>query len=166
MGKIKKALLYYVRKTEAKAKAPPGSYWYREFLPDDPGIGGTAKTYTATMSNTVEEHLLAQATAITVPTANAYVSFGWYLDADLGDGGYLRTEKNSVVKSETIARMVYNQKDPKHMYLDFDHIIFGQEQDLIGFKIYNGFGADQICMALPVMFRIASKGALNLEGGA
>jgi len=161
--KIKQALQYYVRIIERKAKAPAGSYWYRAFRPNDPEIGGTQRVYTATMTNGAEEHLLAQSSSITVPAANGYVSFGWYIDADFGVGGYVNAKKNTVVKSEIMARLIYEQKDPDHLYLDLDHVIFGKEQDVIDFIFYNAFGADQVCMALPMMFRIASRSSLNLE---
>jgi len=163
MATIKAALEEKARYCEKKYNEPVNSYHYRFFKPDDPGIGGTANQYYATMSNGAEEHLLAQASAITVPTANAYMSFGWYVDADLADSGYLRVLKHNVIKQEILAIKPYQSANPKYLYLDFDSVIFSQQQELVDYIIYNGFGADQICMAIPFMFRIASKAALNLE---
>lgn len=165
--KVKKKLMYYVRITERKARAEPGTYWYRPFRPDDPGIGGTANTFFATFTASTREHLLAQATALTVPTANAYVSFGWYIDFDPGNGGYVEALKQNVIKSQLPARMIYQSPEPAHMYLDFDHVIFGEEQDLIDFIVYQAHdtGNDQIGFALPIMFRIGSRSALNLLPG-
>ena len=163
MGIMKRKLEQVCKEAERRYNTKPGSYWYRFFRPDDNGIGGTANTWKATMTSAVEEHLLAQATAITVPDANAYVSFGWYLDADLGYSGYLRVLKQDVIKQEIPARAVYEVQNPKHLYLDFDNIIVGVNQEKLDFIIYNGFGADQICFAFPFMFRIATKSALNLE---
>jgi len=163
MGIIKNQLIKYVRHSEKKYNAQPGSYWYRFFRPDDPGLGGTAKTYYATYSNGAEENLLALGAAITVPTANSYVTFGWYCDMDFTDAGYLRVKKQGVMKQELLARVPYESVSPKYLYLDFDMVIYAQQQEIIDFVAYNGFGADQIGFCFPFMFRIASKSALNLD---
>lgn len=163
MGIIKAKLESVVQEAERRYSSPPGSYWYRFFRPDDNGIGGTANVWKSTMTSAAEEHLLAVATALTVPDANAYVSFGWYCDADLGVGGYLRALKQDVVKSEIPARAVYDVDNPRYLYLDFDNVIVGYNQEKLDFITYNGFGADQICFCFPFMFRIATKSALNLE---
>lgn len=164
MAIIKEKLLEFVFKTEKKANAKHGSYWYRPFRPNDKGIGGTAKTYYATYTASTEEELLALGSTITVPTAYAYAIFGHYLDGDLGDAGYIRIKKNNVLKVEIPARKIYQAKDPKHMYLDFDHVFFMQENETFNYIVYNvnASGNDMICMALPIMFIIASKAALNL----
>lgn len=163
MGILKTQLLRYVGHSEKKYNATPGSYWYRFFRPDDSGLGGTAKIYYATFTSATEENFMALGSAITVPTANSFVSFGWYCDVDLGDSGYLHVKKQNVLKSELLARVPYESKNPRYLYLDFDNIIYVQQQELIDFVVYNGFGADQIGMVFPFMFRIASKSALNLE---
>ena len=165
MARIKRRLRYYVRRTEKKAGGVPNSFWYREFHPNDPQLGGTDKVYWVTFTNTTEEHLLAQAAAFTVPVANAYVSFGWYIDFD-GGYGYVQSKKQTVVKQEIPISIIYQAKDPKHLYLDFDHVIFCEEQQLIDFVIYSAFGADQKGFGFPVLFRIASRAALKLEGGS
>lgn len=163
MAIIKRRLKDYVRVAEEKYNATPNSYWYRFFRPNDAGIGGTEYQYYATMTDSDEEHLLAQSSAITVPVANAYVSFGFYIDADFGKGGYVQVEKQGVTKFEIPARKIYLQDDPQHLYIDFDHVVSGFQQEKLDFIFYNEFGADQICFAFPFMFRIASKSALNLE---
>jgi hypothetical protein len=163
MNIIKRRLKAYVAEAERRYNATAGSFWYRFFRPDDPDIGGTTKTYSATMSNTAEENILATASTIVVPVANAYVIFGWYCDADFGVGGYFTIDKQGVEKHLLPARTVYQAKNPKHLYLDFDHVIVGWQQEIIDPVAYNEFGADQICLCFPFMFRIASKSALNLE---
>lgn len=163
MGIIKSQLIKYVAYAEKKYNATQGSYWYRFFRPEDSGLGGTTKVYYATFNNGAEENFLALGAAITVPTANAYVSFGWYCDMDFTDAGYLRVKKQNIIKSEILARAPYESVSPKYLYLDFDGIIFGQQQESLDFIAYNGFGADQIGFCWPFMFRIASKSALNLE---
>lgn len=160
---IKRRNKQFVFLTETKNGAPHGKYWYRFFQPDDPEIGGTEHQYYATLTSGSEEHLLAQASDITVPTANAYVSYGWYCDVDLGATGYLLVKKQTVTKDELPGRIPYEAKNPQHLYLDFDHVVFSEEQDEVDYVIYNNFGDDQIGIVIPFMFRIASKSALNLE---
>ncbi|KKL52515.1 hypothetical protein LCGC14_2284710 [marine sediment metagenome] len=163
MGIIKRKLMIYVAEAERRYNYSAGSFWYRFMRPNDPELGGTDKVYTATFSNTAEENILATAATITVPVSNAYVSFGWYNDADYGVGGYLRVTKQGVEKSLIHARVPYQSKNPKYLYIDFDSVIVGWQQEILDFIAYNEFGADQINMCFPFMFRIASKSALNLE---
>lgn len=159
---IKRLLKRFTKRAERKYNADVGSFGYRFFRPDDPQIAGTAKQYYATHTATTEEHLLAIANAITVPTATAYVSFGWYLDFDPGQAGYLHILKQDVIKSEVIARNVYSAKNPKHIYLDFDHVIYTEAQEKVDYIIYNGQAFNQIGVAIPLMYRIADKEALGL----
>lgn len=167
--RIKNALVnYFVPNTEKKARAPENSYWYRAYKPNDPGIDGTDRVYYQTLTASTEEHLHEDVSThpyTTVPTGCAYVSFGWYCDCDLGNGGYLQYKKQDVVKYEINARKVYQSKNPKHMYLDFDYVLFAQEQARIEFVIYNEHdsGNDQVGLVMPILFRIDSKSALNLE---
>ncbi|KKN90774.1 hypothetical protein LCGC14_0223570 [marine sediment metagenome] len=163
MNIIKRRLKIYVAEAERRYNSSAGSYWYRFLRPNDPAIGGTDKVYTATYTNTAEENIFASAATITVPVSNAYVIFGWYNDADFGVGGYLKVEKQGVEKSLIHARLPYQNANPKYLYLDFDHVIVGWQQEILDPIAYNEFGADQICMCFPFMFRIASKSALNLE---
>lgn len=162
MAIIKMQLEEYVREAERKYNAEPGSYWYRFIRPDDPGIAGTAQRYWTSWTNATALHILGQA-ALTVPVANAYACFGWYLDFDPGDGGYLQILKQNVVKWEIPARQVYLQDNPKHLYIDFDSVVVGYQQELMDFITRNEIGAAQIGMSIPFMFRIASKAALNLD---
>lgn len=159
---IKRLLKQYTKRAERKYNADPGSYGYRFFRPDDPQIGGTKLQYYASYTATTPIHLLANATAITVPAANAYISFGWYLDFDPGQAGYLHILKQDVIKSEVIARTVYEAKNPKHVYLDFDHIIYTETQEKVDYLIYNGQAFNQIGVGIPLMYRIADKEALGL----
>jgi len=159
---IKRLLKRFTKRAENKYNADPDSFGYRFFRPEDPEIGGTAKQYYATHTAVTEEHLLAKATPITVPTANAYVSFGWYCDFDPAQTGYFRVLKQDVVKSELLARVVYEAKNPKHVYLDFDHVIYTEAQEKVDYIIYNGQAFDQIGIAIPLMYRIADKEALGL----
>ena len=163
MGIIKRKLKDICREAERRYNAPAGSYWYRFFRPDDNGLGGTTKVWKATYTTGAEENFLALGSAITVPDGNGYAIFGWYVDADMGDAGYLRIKVQDVIKSEILARVVYEVKNPKHFYTDFDNVIVAWNQSKLDPIVYNSFGADQICMAFPIMFRIATKAALNLE---
>lgn len=163
MDIIKTYLKRMVAEAERRYNAPAGSYHYRFFRPDDPGIGGTEKIYWQDRTNADAEELISGGSALTVPVSNAYAIFGWYIDADFGNDGYLQIDKQGVNKSEIPARTVYLMKNPKHLYIDFDAVIVGFQQEKIEFWIYNGFGADQKCLSFPFMFRIASKSALNLE---
>ena len=165
MAIIKMQLEVYVAEAERKYNAEPGSYWYRFIRPDDAGVGAAnkEKIYWWTASNGASEHLMEAATPMTVPVANAYACFGWYLDADFGDGGYLQIKKQNVVKWEIPARAVYLQENPKHLYIDFDSVIVGYQQELMDFISWNESGAAQKCLCMPFMFRIASKAALNLD---
>ena len=163
MNIIKRRLKGYVAEAERRYNSSVGSYWYRFFRPNDAGLGGTNKVYTATYSNGAEENFFALGSALTIPVSNAYVTFGWYVDADFGHGGYLQVKKQGVVKSEILALKPYQNDNPKYLYLDFDAVIVGWQQEVLDFVAYNAFGADQICMCFPFMFRIASKSALNLE---
>lgn len=165
MAKIKRKLEHYVKMTEKRTRAAPGSYWYRFFEPDDPGISGTAQTWSSTFTASTVEHMLAQSSQITVPTANALVYVGWYCDFEPGTGGYLEVNKQNVTKSLIPARLVYNAKNPKHVYLDLDHVVFGEENELVDFRTYQDHvsGNDQIGLCFPLLFRIASRSALNLE---
>lgn len=164
---MKEQLENYVRRTEDKARATSGSYWYRFFEPGDPtstGTLGTAQTWYSTFEYQTREHMLAAAAAITVPTGNAYVYFGWYLDFEPGTGGYVEALKQDVVKSLIPARLIYDAEEPRHVYLDFDHVIFGQENEIIDFIIYQDHvsAASQIGLGFPLLFRIASYEALGL----
>lgn len=165
MAKLKAKLEQYVKATEKRSRSAPGSYWYRFFEPDDPGLAGTAQTWSFTFTASTRENVITKGSALTVPTANAFVYFGWYCDFEPGTGGYLETLKNGVVKSLIPARIVYNAKNPKHVYLDLDHVLFGEEQEIIDFVTYQDHvsGNDQIGMCFPLLFRIASRSALNLE---
>lgn len=163
MNIIKRRLRAYVAEAERRYNSSVGSYWYRFLRPDDAGIAQTIHLYTYTYSNGAAEHLLEMAAPLTVPVSNAYVSFGWYVDADFGNGGYLQVKKQGVVKSEILALKPYLNENPKYLYLDFDSIVVGWQQEILDFIAWNAFGADQICMCFPFMFRIASKSALNLE---
>ncbi len=158
----------FVRKTEVKNNAQQGSYWYRFFKPDDPMISsGTTKTYDALISlgasYTVEENILSTGAVVTVPTGEAMASFGWICMVDLGRTGYLHVKKEGVLKSEIPARIVYRQQDPDHYYIDLDTLIFGEENAKIDFVTYNGNAFDVTDICIPIMFRIASRAALNLE---
>lgn len=163
MNIIKRKLKVYVAEAERRYNSSPGSYWYRFFRPNDPGIARTALTYTYTYTTANEEQLLQGAAVLTVPVSNAYVIFGWYNDADYGVGGYLRITKQGVNKSLVHARVPYLSKNPKYLYIDFDAVIVGWQQEVLDIICYNEFGADQVNMCFPFMFRIASKSALNLE---
>ena len=164
MNIIKAKLKQIVAEAERRYNAPAGSYWYRFFRFTDPGItGGTTLVYTDTRTTSDAEEIVSGQSALTVPVSNAYAVFGWYLDADFGNDGYVQIQKQGVTKQELHARAIYLQKNPKHLYIDFDNIIVGYQQEILAFWIYNQFGADQICMCFPFMFRIASKAALNLD---
>lgn len=158
---IKEQMEHYVETVERHTHSDPGTMWYRFFRPNDPGIGGTQYTYSASYTNATEMHILGVA-AITVPVSNAYVSFGWYVDVDLGDNGYLLVKKQTVTKDELKGRVPYEQQEPRHLYLDFNCVVFSEEQDIVDYVTYNDFGAAQIGICIPFMFRIASKEALNL----
>jgi hypothetical protein len=154
----------FVRQTEIKHNAQSGSYWYRFFKPDDPMIsGGTAKTYDATLTTITEENILATANVVTVQTGEAVAVFGWICHADLGRRGYLHMKKETVLKSELPARIVYRQQDPDHTYVDLDTVIFAEENAKLDFVIYNGNAFDVTDIVIPIMFRIAPRAALNLE---
>ena len=154
----------FVRETEVKHNAQVGSYWFRFFKPDDPMItGGTTKTYDAALTTATEENLLALGAVVTVPTGEAVASFGWICMVDLGRRGYLHIKKEGVLKSEIPARVVYRQQDPAHFYFDMDMVIFGQENAKLDFVIYNGNAFDVTDVCIPILFRIASRAALNLE---
>lgn len=159
---IKSKLEYFVDKAERKYNADKGSYWYRFFRPDDIDIGGTKYQYYADMSNNAEEHLLAQASAFTIPTAEAYAAFGWYVEGDLGADGYLLYKKQEREKWELPGRIPYEQKNPDHLYIDFDHVMYGEHKELLDFITCNKFGVDQILVSIPVLFRIARKSTLGL----
>jgi hypothetical protein len=159
---LKEKLEYFVRKAEKKYNAPAGSYWYRFIRPDDAGVGGTQYTYTSTYTNGTAVDWIP-AGNMTIPTGNSLVCFGWYLDFDPGQGGYLLIQKQNVTKSELIGRFVYEQTEPDHLYIDLDHVIYAEEQEVIRFRVMNNFGANQIGIAWPFAFRIASKTALNFD---
>ena len=163
MNIIKRKLKVYVAEAERRYNYSAGSFWYRFVKPNDPAIGATDKLYSYTFSNTAEENIFQSAATVTVPVSNAYISFGWYCDADYGVGGYLRVTKQGVEKSLIHARVPYHAVNPKYLYIDFDAVIVGWQQEILDFLAYNEFGADQIHMCFPFMFRIASKSALNLE---
>ena len=154
----------FVRDTELKHNAQTGTYWYRFFRPEDKMItGGTTKQYYATMTTVTEENILATANVVTVPTGEAAASFGWICMADLGRAGYLHVKKEGVIKSELPARIVYRQQNPSHYYVDLDTVIFGEENAKIDYVIYNGNAFDVSAIVIPILFRIASRAALNLE---
>lgn len=154
----------FVRTTEKKNNARKGEYWYRFFRPDDSMIsGGTAQDYYAEFTTVTEESILATGSVVQVPTGEAVASFGWICNIDLDAGGYLLVKKEGVTKSEIPARIVWRQKDPKHYYVDLDTVIFGEENARIDYIAYNGYGSDRSGIVIPIMFRIASRAALNLE---
>ena len=154
----------FVRDTEIKHNAEPGEYWYRFFRPDDPMIsGGTAKVYYSTLTTVTEENLLSLGAVVTIPTGEAAFTCGWICKMDLGRAGYLHVKKETVVKSELPARVAYRQQNPKHYYVDLDTAIFAEENAKLDFVIYNGCPSDMTGVCIPLMFRIASRAALNLE---
>lgn len=158
------ALGGFVRDTEIKNKANPGTYWYRFFKPDDSMItGGSAQDYYATLTTVAEENILATGNVITVPTGEAAASFGWICLADLGKAGYLRVKKEGIVKSELIARVAYRQQNPDGYFFDLDTVMFGEENAKLDYIIYNGNPFDISAIVIPILFRIASRAALNLE---
>lgn len=154
----------FVRDTEIKHNATPGEYWYRFFRPNDPMItGGTEKQYYSTLTTITEENILSTGNVVTVPTGEAAASFGWICKMDLGRAGYLHIKKESVIKSELPARVVFRQQNPEHYFVDLDTVMFGEENAKLDYVIYNGVPADMTGVCVPILFRIASRAALNLE---
>lgn len=158
-----RALGGIVRATEQKHNAEPGSYWYRFFRPDDALVGGTAKQYYATFTTVTEEHLLAASAAMTVPTGESAAIFGIICMLDLGEDGYIHIKKETVTKVSLPALIPYRQQDPEGYYVDLDTVIVGEENAKLDFVVYNGHGADRAGIVIPIMFRIATRSALNLE---
>lgn len=154
-----------VRDAEKRYKAEKGDYWYRFWRADDPMVytGGVAYTYSATYSTAAEEDLLALDNPITVSNAEAILSLGWYCELDLDQKGYLKIQKEGVVKSSIPARVVWRQQHPEHFYIDLDCVIKAWEGARVHYKIFNGFGHDMIGVVIPLLFRIASRSILNLE---
>lgn len=152
-----------VWEAEKQYNAKHGTYWYRFFRPNDPFVGGTEKVYYATFTTVTEEELLALGSAITVKTREMIAIFGWICDIDLGRAGYLQIKKHGTVKQELHPRIVWRQQKPDNMYIDLDTVIYGVENEVFNFIVYNGYGADRSGIVIPIMFRIASRSALNLD---
>lgn len=164
MNIIKSYLIRIVRESERRYNAPVGSYWYRFFRMDDSILsGGTAKTWEQTFTSSDEEEIIAGTAAIPVPVSMTVAVFGWYLEFDPDAAGYIRIAKNGVNKWEIPARIVYEQQNPKHLYIDFDSVIVAYQQDKLDMYTYQETGVAQIGLSLPFMFLIASKSKLNLE---
>lgn len=163
-GKNGQALGGYVRQTEIKHNAEPGSYWYRFMRPEDPMIsGGTAKQYYSTFTAVTEENILSTGADVTIPTGEAAASFGWICMVDLGEDGYLDVKKETVLKSRIPARLAWRQQNPEHYFVDLDTTIFAEANANIDFVTYNGNAGDRTGIVIPIMFRIATRSALNLE---
>lgn len=158
-----RALGGYVREAEKKHNAEPGTYWYRFFRPDDSLVGGTAKTYYATFTTVTEENVLATGSVMTVPTGEAAAIFGIICLLDLGEDGYIQIKKETVTKVSIPALIPYRQQNPTGYYIDLDTVIVGEENAKLDFVTYNGHGADRAGIVIPLMFRIATRSALNLE---
>ena len=101
--------------------------------------------------------------AIPVPVSTTIAIFGWYCEFDPSASGYARIDKNGVNKWQIPLRVVYEQANPKHLYVDLDTVIVGYQQDLIAPITYQETGGNQIGLSFPFMFVIASKSKLNLE---
>lgn len=157
----------FVKKTEVKNNAAPGDYWYRFFRPNDPMINitasGAAQDYYALFETGVAEEILASTFVMTVPTGEAVAIFGIICNLDLGRAGYIHILKENVVKVEVPARIAWRQQNPPHYYVDLDTVIFGTENARINFRVHNGTPSDMTGIVIPIMFRIATRAALNLE---
>lgn len=165
MNIIKKHLIAIVKESERRYNATPGSYWYRFIRMDDVQLfsGGTARTWEQTFTTADEEEVIAATGAIPIAVSNTAVIFGWYCDFDPFAGGYARIAKNGVTKWEMPLRVIYEQQNPKHLYIDLDTVIVGYQQDKLDIMTFQETGGNQIGLSLPFMFRIASKSALNLD---
>jgi hypothetical protein len=164
MNIIKGYLVRIVRESERRYNAPVGSYWYRFFKMDDTILsGGTARTWEQTFTTTDEEEIIAGTAAIAVPVSMTVAVFGWYCDFDPFAAGYARIAKNGVTKWEIPLRIVYDQRNPRHLYIDFDSVVVGYQQDKLDIYTYQETGGNQIGLSLPFMFVIASKSKLNLD---
>lgn len=153
-----------VREAEERYNAGKGDYWYRFFKPTDTMItGGTAHTYSATMTGVTEEDILATANPVEVKTAEAIISFGWYCDTDLDQKGYVRALREENVLDVIPARWIWRQKKPDHYWIDLDMIIKEFENTRVYYKIYNGFAGDRTAICIPILFRIAPRATLGLE---
>jgi len=163
-GENGEALGGIVHEAEVKYNAEPGEYWYRFLRPDDPMFtGGTKQVFAYAMVATTVNDIFAGGQPVVVQTAEAIISFGWYLDSDLDQKGYLLIQKETVDKILTPARIVWRQQNPDHYYIDLNNIIKAFETARVHYKIYNGFAWNVTAIALPLLFRIASKPVLNLE---
>jgi hypothetical protein len=164
MNIIKQHLIAIVKESERRYNAPPGSYWYRFFKMDDAILsGGTARTWEQTFTTTDEEEIIAGTAAIAVPVSMTVAVFGWYCDFDPFAAGYARIAKNGVNKWEMPLRMIYEQQNPRHLYIDLDTVIVGYQQDKLDMYTYQETGGNQIGLSFPFMFVIASKSKLNLD---
>ncbi len=153
----------FVRATEIKNNAAPGTYWYRFIRPNDTVVGTTQYQYDVTCTTVTEEKIFASAAVLQVPTGESTACFGWYCDVDLGQNGYLRILKEGVEKSLLIARVVWKQQNPPHFYFDLDTVIFAEENASVDYLAYNAYGSDRVGHVFPLLFRIASRAKLNLE---
>jgi len=157
----------FVQDTERKNNAQSGDYWFRFFRPDDPMIDrstiGSAQDYYAEFTITTEEEILASTFPITVSTGESVVIFGIICNFDLGKAGYIRIKKENVLKVEVPARVPWRQQNPPHYYVDLDTVIYGRENARINFIVYNATPSTMTGIVIPIMFRIATRAALNLE---
>lgn len=154
------------REAEQMYRTPKDSFGFRFFRPDDPGIDGETDKYTGMYYNNKEIHLLGSCDKNhrCVPICNTWVYFGWTCNVNLGNDGYLEVKYNGVIKSKINAQIVYTQQYPQHMYLDVQHFRKFYQNDDVEFITYNGSNVDIIGKIHPILYRISSKHALNLQG--
>jgi len=158
-----KQLKEYTRYCEDKYRCQKYEMGFRFFKPDDPGISMTCNQYDYTYTTVTEKNLLSQSRPMTVPYRDAYVYLGWYCNTSLGKGGYLKFHKHHVTKNCIDADVVYLQQNPEHYFFDVNHITLLMEMDVAGFITYNANDYDVHGKIYPILYRIATKAALNLE---
>jgi len=124
----------------------------RLMRPDDQVIGGTAETYAAEYTNVTDEYLLAQAAALRIPIGQGVLSLGWYADMDLGANGILEVDLENIKRQEVMARFVY--KMDMNVYVEPQQVVFGKENDLFAWIVYNAAGVDMTGVIFPFAFLI------------
>jgi len=132
----------------------------RLLRPDDQVIAGTAETYSATYTTSVDEYVLAQAAALRVPIGMGVLSLGWYTELDLGANGILEVDLEGIKRQEVLARFVY--ESDMHLYVEPQQVVFAKENDKIAWIVRNATGIDLIGVVFPFAFLIGPRKQLLL----
>lgn len=149
-----------VRSSEVRYNATPKTFGFRPLRSND--VGFDSKSWSGVFPAHLQSYIAEATSALTIPTSNAWVYFGWITDKDFGINSEFIFLREGVIKSKISSTFVYNCENPAHMFIDIQNITTIKENERVSFEVHNHNGHDIVANVIPIIYRIASQAALNL----